>query len=33
MLQIFIDIISKDQQRLINHVDLRQHNQIIINGH
>jgi cell division septal protein FtsQ len=32
-LQIFIDIISKDNQRLINNVDLRQKNQIIINGH
>ena len=32
-LQIFIDIISKDHQRLINNVDLRQRNQIIINGH
>jgi cell division septal protein FtsQ len=31
-LQIFVDIISKDQQKLIKYVDLRQHNQIIING-
>ena len=32
-LQIFVDILSKEQQMSINSVDLRQHNQIIINGH
>ena len=31
-LQVFVDILSKDQQISINNVDLRQHNQIIING-
>jgi cell division protein FtsQ len=31
-LQTFIDILSKDQEISINTVDLRQHNQIIING-
>ena len=30
-LQVFVDILSKDQQISINNVDLRQHNQIIIN--
>ena len=30
--QIFVDILSKDQEISINTVDLRQHNQIIING-
>ena len=30
-LQTFIDILSKDQEISINTVDLRQHNQIIIN--
>ncbi|MDC0517900.1 cell division protein FtsQ/DivIB [Candidatus Pelagibacter sp.] len=30
-LQIFVDILSKDQQKTIKYVDLRQHNQIIIN--
>ena len=30
-LQVFVDILSKDQQISINYVDLRQHNQIIIN--
>jgi len=32
-LQVFVNILSKDQQILINNVDFRQHNQIIINGH
>ena len=31
-LQIVTDILSKDQQKLINYVDLRQHNQVVING-
>ena len=31
-LQVFVDILSKDQQISINNVDFRQHNQIIING-
>ena len=31
-LQVFVNILSKDQQILINNVDFRQHNQIIING-
>ena len=31
-LQTFVDILSKDQEILINKVDFRQHNQIIING-
>ena len=30
-LQVFVDILSKDQQISIKNVDLRQHNQIIIN--
>ena len=30
-LQVFVDILSKDQPISINNVDLRQHNQIIIN--
>ena len=31
-LRVFVDILSKDQEILINKVDFRQHNQIIING-
>ena len=31
-LQVFVNILSKDQQISINNVDFRQHNQIIING-
>ena len=31
-LQVFADVLSKDQQISINNVDFRQHNQIIING-
>tara|TARA_Y100000389_G_C17365610_1_gene466134 strand:- start:431 stop:1105 length:675 start_codon:yes stop_codon:yes gene_type:complete len=31
-LQIFLDILSKNQQKMISIIDLRQYNQIIING-